>query len=270
MRHDALHIANTPAAALRALRGGASRADRIYESLREDIFELRLLPGDRFTEGAVAARFAVSRTPAREALQRLQGDGLMRGYVRGGWEVAPIDCSRFDDLYEMRELIETFAIRRVCDLHARRVPAVQQTLDALAAIWAVPLADRLADGNRVAALDEAFHLALVDAAGNAELSAAQRRVTDCIHVAHRLGFLYGQRVGETYEEHAALLDAIRAGDGEEAAALAARHVRRCQAEVCGVGMQRLVQARDAAAAAALRSVLAIGRDGGAESAAEAP
>ncbi|WP_321905371.1 GntR family transcriptional regulator [Paraburkholderia tropica] len=228
---------------LRAARGGASRADRVYESLREDIFELRLLPGVWLTEAAVAARFEVSRTPAREALQRLQGDGLMRGYVRGGWEVAPIDFSRFDDLYEMRELIETFAIRRLCERHARSDRAAVQALDALGAIWLVPEAARLTDARRVAALDEAFHLALVDAVGNAELSAALRRVTDRIHVVHRLGFVYGERVGETYAEHAELIGAIRAGGVGVAIELAERHVRRCRAEICRLGAQRLELAR---------------------------
>ncbi|CAM2145050.1 GntR family transcriptional regulator [Paraburkholderia tropica] len=228
---------------LRAARGGASRADRVYESLREDIFELRLLPGVWLTEAAVAARFEVSRTPAREALQRLQGDGLMRGYVRGGWEVAPIDFSRFDDLYEMRELIETFAIRRLCERHARGDRAAVQALDALGAIWLVPEAARLTDARRVAALDEAFHLALVDAVGNAELSAALRRVTDRIHVVHRLGFVYGERVGETYAEHAELIGAIRAGGVGVAIELAERHVRRCRAEICRLGAQRLELAR---------------------------
>ncbi|MGF6852747.1 DNA-binding GntR family transcriptional regulator [Paraburkholderia sp. CI3] len=79
-----------------------SRADHVYVSVREDIFDMRLLPGDRVTEGSIAERFGVSRTPAREALQRLQSDGLMRGYVRGGWEVVPVDFKRFEDLYEMR------------------------------------------------------------------------------------------------------------------------------------------------------------------------
>jgi DNA-binding GntR family transcriptional regulator len=237
---------------LRAARGGASRADRVYESLREDIFELRLLPGIWLTEAAVAARFEVSRTPAREALQRLQGDGLMRGYVRGGWEVAPIDFSRFDDLYEMRELIETFAIRRLCERYARGERAAVQALDALGAIWLVPETARLTDARRVAALDEAFHLALVDAVGNAELSAALRRVTDRIHVVHRLGFVYGERVGETYAEHAELIGAIRAGGAGGVAVaveLAERHVHRSRAEICRLGAQRLELARDALACA---------------------
>ncbi|MBW8834337.1 MAG: GntR family transcriptional regulator, partial [Burkholderia sp.] len=110
-------------------RSSSSRADHVYYSVRDDIFEMRLLPGDRLTEGSIAERFGVSRTPAREALQRLQSDGLMRGYVRGGWEVVPIDLKRFEDLYEMRKLIETFAVGRLVAADSLLSGSVQQVLD---------------------------------------------------------------------------------------------------------------------------------------------
>ena len=57
----------------------SSLPEYVYARLREDIFEMRLLPGDQVTETEVAAYFKVSRTPVREALQRLQRDGLMQG-----------------------------------------------------------------------------------------------------------------------------------------------------------------------------------------------
>ncbi|MFP3569652.1 GntR family transcriptional regulator, partial [Paraburkholderia sp. SIMBA_030] len=127
-------------------RPSSSRADHVYYSVRDDIFEMRLLPGDRLTEGSIAERFGVSRTPAREALQRLQSDGLMRGYVRGGWEVVPIDLKRFEDLYEMRKLIETFAVGRLVAADTSLSGRMQQTLDRLDAIWKVPHAQRIRDG----------------------------------------------------------------------------------------------------------------------------
>ena len=52
-----------------------SVADRVYEALKEDIFEFRLIPGDRFSEGDVGTRLNASRTPVREALYRLQREG---------------------------------------------------------------------------------------------------------------------------------------------------------------------------------------------------
>nr|WP_328809336.1 GntR family transcriptional regulator [Paraburkholderia kirstenboschensis] len=94
-------------------RSPSSRADHVCFSVRDDIFDLRLLPGDRMTESGIADRFGVAPTPAREALQHLQSDGLMRGHVRRGWEVVPIDFKRFEDRDEIRKLIETFSVSRL-------------------------------------------------------------------------------------------------------------------------------------------------------------
>lgn len=223
----------------------ASRAEHVYFSLRDDIFEMRLLPGDRVTEGSIAERFDVSRTPAREALQRLQSDGLMQGYVRGGWEVVPIDFKRFDDLYEMRKLIETFAIRKLVSEAAPLSSVVLHMLDELEPVWNVPVSRRLREGRQVAALDEAFHHALVSAAGNEELTTSMQRVTDRIRVVRRLDFVYGNCVDNTYDEHVAILGAIRNGEAERSAALIALHIEGSQAEVRSLTVHRLQSARTA-------------------------
>lgn len=227
----------TPGAAL-------SRADRVYYTLRDEIFDMHLLPGDRLTEGALAERFAVSRTPAREALQRLQSDGLMQGYVRGGWEVVPIDAKRFDDLYEMRQMIETFAVRKLCNGDAPQAQ-LHLLLDALERVWKVAPARRVTDGRQLVELDETLHHALVAAAGNVEMTAAMQRVTDRIRVVRRLDLVHGDGIPETYEEHAAILDAIRRGDAALAVELVSGHIRGSQASVNGLTMQRLLAARTA-------------------------
>lgn len=236
----ALDGAALDGAALDGAADGAalSRADRVYYTLRDEIFDLHLLPGDRLTEGAVAARFAVSRTPAREALQRLQSDGLMQGYVRGGWEVVPLDRKRFDNLYEMRQMIETFAVRKLCNGEAPQA-ALQRLLDAQGRIWTVGRAQRIADGRKLVGLDEAFHHALVAAAGNDELTTAMQRVTDRIRVVRRLDLVHGDGIAETYEEHAAILHAIRRADSALSVELVSRHIGGSQASVNGLTLQRL-------------------------------
>jgi len=225
-----------------ALHATLSRADRVYYTLRDEIFDMHLLPGDRLTEGAIAERFAVSRTPAREALQRLQSDGLMQGYVRGGWEVVPIDNKRFDDLYEMRQMIETFAVRKLCDAQTPQAK-LHLLLDALDRIWKIGRARRITDGRKLVELDEALHHSLVAAAGNDELTSAMQRVTDRIRVVRRLDLVQGDCIAETYDEHAAILDAIRRGDGALGVELVSRHIRGSQASVSGLTMQRLLAAR---------------------------
>lgn len=226
------------ASAADAQHAALSRADRVYYTLREEIFDMRLLPGDRLTESAIAQRFDVSRTPAREALQRMQSDGLMQGYVRGGWEVVPIDNKRFDDLYEMRQMIETFAVRKLCSGEAAQAD-LHLLLDALDRIWKVGRARRIVDGRKLVELDESLHHELVAAAGNDELTATMQRVTDRIRVVRRLDLVKGEGIAETYEEHAAILDAIRRGDSASSVELVSRHIGGSQASVSGLTTQRL-------------------------------
>ena len=218
-------------------------AEAVYEKLRDDIFAFRLLPGDRFAENDVAERLQVSRTPVREALMRLQSEGLVRGYFRNGWEVVPIDFSRFAALYDLREMIELHAVRRICAASAASNPARAALLEEAGAVWRVAPAERLSDGLAVAALDERFHLALVAAAGNPETDAVYRQVTDHIRIMRRLDFAYGDCIGDTYDEHIAILDAIAAGDAAHAGALAERHIQDSHAVVQQITIDRLEQVR---------------------------
>jgi DNA-binding GntR family transcriptional regulator len=235
-----------------------SLPEYVYARLREDIFEMRLLPGDQITETEIAAYFKVSRTPVREALQRLQGDGLMQGYVRGGWEVVPIDFKRFDDLYELRKLIEIHAVTRLCE------GAVDAALiDDLKALWCVPPAARLADGRAAAMLDEAFHQTLVRATGNLEMAGAFDRLTDRIRIVRRLDFVYGDCVQSTYDEHAAILARIAARDGAGAAALMTAHIEGSHAEVNQITLHRLHSARASAAHGQVDAPLKVRRLGSA-------
>ncbi|MGF6935430.1 DNA-binding GntR family transcriptional regulator [Paraburkholderia sp. UCT70] len=226
-------------------RSPSSRADHVYFSVRDDIFDLRLLPGDRMTEGSIADRFGVSHKPAREALQRFQSDGLMRGYVRGGWGVVPIDFKRFEDLYEMRKLIETFSVSRLFGVDSTLSATALQMLDRLDRIWNVPHAHRFRDDREMVALDEAFHEALVVAAGNAELSAAMQRVTDRIRVVRRLDLVYGDCIDDTYNEHIAILSAVRDPAADRAVELSGRHIEGSRAEVRALTTERLQRARTA-------------------------
>ncbi|CAG9180758.1 GntR family transcriptional regulator [Cupriavidus pampae] len=236
-----------------------SRSHAAYQSLRDDIFAFRLLPGDRFTENDVAERLGISRTPVREALQRLQGDGLVRGYYRNGWEVVPLDLARFEALYELRTLLETHAVMRLCGPGTRETsgasgasamaarfdaPAVVAKLvSELDAIWRVPVAERLDDGQRVSELDEAFHLAIVHAAGNPEAAAVHQQVTDRIRIIRRLDFAFGTRISLTYDEHGAILAALSTRDAPRAVALLSAHIEDGRAEVSRLTTERLEQAR---------------------------
>lgn len=219
-------------------------AESVYENLRDDIFAFRLLPGDRFAENDVADRLQVSRTPVREALMRLQSEGLVRGYFRNGWEVVPIDFSRFAALYDLREMIELHAVRRLCQPGGDKFARARDTLLAEAGtVWRVAVVDQLVDGLAVAALDERFHLMLVAAAGNPETDTVYRQVTEHIRIMRRLDFAYGDCIADTYAEHVAILDAISAGDATRASGLTEQHIKDSHAVVEQITIDRLEQVR---------------------------
>jgi DNA-binding GntR family transcriptional regulator len=223
----------TPALPALPAAGAAfhSRADEAYAELKRDIAEFKLVPGDRFTETEISERLGVSRTPVRQALFRLQQEGFVEVLFRSGWRVLPFDFDKFEQLYDLRMVLENTAL-----------------LAELAAIWLVPAAQRSTDHVQVAQWDEAFHCALVAAAGNAEMARVHRDVTDRIRIIRRLDFIKQPRIDATYEEHAKILKAVQSKRGDQAAMLLRAHIETSQAEVRKITLHQVHLARQAGTA----------------------
>ena len=220
-----------------------SRADEVYAQLKRDVAEFKLVPGDRFTENEISERLGVSRTPVRQALFRLQQEGYVEVMFRSGWRVLPFDFDKFEQLYDLRMVLETTAAHRLCEdgLPHRRVD--QELLEELMAIWLVPVAQRSGDMLQVSQWDEAFHCALVAAAGNTEMARVHRDVTDRIRIIRRLDFTKQARIDATYDEHAKILKAIQRKRGDQAAMLLRAHIETSQAEVRKITLHQVHIAR---------------------------
>jgi DNA-binding GntR family transcriptional regulator len=217
-----------------------SRAGEVYEQLKRDIAEFNLVPGDRFTENEISLRLGVSRTPVRQALTRLQQEGYVEVLFRSGWRVLPFDFDQFEQLYDLRMVLETTAVQRLCG-DGERVNA--GLLAQLAAIWLVPAAERSTDTVQVGQWDEQFHCSLVAAAGNAEMARVHRDVTDRIRIIRRLDFTKQARIDATYDEHAKILKAIQRKRDEQAAMLLRAHIETSQAEVRKITLHQVHLAR---------------------------
>lgn len=161
-----------------------------------------------------------------------------------GWRVLPFDFEQFEQLYDLRMVLETTAVHRLC-ADAQRVD--RALLDALVAIWLVPVAQRSSDTVQVAQWDEAFHCSLVQAAGNAEMARVHRDVTDRIRIIRRLDFTQQPRIDATYDEHAKILKAVRAKRGDQAAMLLRAHIETSQAEVRKITLHQVHMARQGGA-----------------------
>jgi len=224
----------------RAVSRPQSLAERIYAQLKDDIFEFRLMPGDRFSEGEVAERVAASRTPVRQALHRLQREGFLEVHFRSGWQVRPLDFAHFDELYELRVVLELEAVRRLCQRPNDEQPAALQALERT---WLVRKEAQLQDGAAVSRLDEAFHCQLLEAAGNREMARVHREVSEKVRILRRLDFTQAQRIELTYAEHGQILEAILTRRLEEAQQLLKSHIEVSQAEVHSITLHKLYGAR---------------------------
>lgn len=212
-------------------------ATSVYERIKEEIFSFQLLPGDRFTESEVAERHGVSRTPVRDALYRLQREGYLQVSFRSGWAVRAFDFCRFEQLYDLRTVLELAAVARICE-----APEAVD-ISELKSVWLVPPCERITDGNRVATLDEAFHQGLIRATGNEEMALVHQDVTEKIRIIRRLDFTNPERIQATYDEHAKLLRLLIQRKAAQATILLKSHIEASKAEVQKITLHKLHTAR---------------------------
>ena len=215
----------------------ATLAERAYAQIKQLIFDFVLLPGDRFSESDMAGRVQVSRTPLRQALQRLQSEGFLQVFPKSGWQVEPLNFEVFDQLYDFRVLMETHAVARLCEAEDR--PILQTLVDT----WLVSAEERHPVTSMVDMLDEAFHSALVHATGNAEMARVHDDITERIRIIRRLDFTKPARVEVTYQEHARIIRAITQRRSEEAQRLLRAHIEQSKLEVRHITLDMLHQAR---------------------------
>lgn len=211
--------------------------EQIYQKIKQDIFSFRLLPGDRFSENEIAERVQASRTPVREALARLQREGFVEVSFRSGWQVKPFDFNQFEQLYDIRIILELAAVKKLCEMEN------QASLDDLKRIWLVKPEDRLEDGPTVCALDERFHEQLVEATGNTEMARMHHDLTERLRIIRRIDFTQRNRIEATYDEHAKILRTIierRVGDVKT---LLRTHIEASKSEVRKITLHMLYEAQ---------------------------
>jgi DNA-binding GntR family transcriptional regulator len=154
--------------------GNASAADRAYAYVRGEIMARRMAGNDLVSEGQIADAVGVSRTPVREALLRLQAEGLVRLLPKRGALVLPVTAEEMADVLETRRLVESFAARKIVTegAVAPLVAALNRHIDDMRS------AAKRRDTTAYVEADRAFHLEMVAAAGNEILTALYRSLRD--------------------------------------------------------------------------------------------
>jgi DNA-binding GntR family transcriptional regulator len=196
-----------------------SATDRAYSFTKARILDGRLEGGDFITEGDIAARVKLSRTPVREAFLRLEAEGLLRLYPKRGALVIPVSVSEVESVMETRLVVERHALEKVI----RSGGLLEEPLRA-----AIADQERLAaDGNACAFVeaDREFHRLFVATAGNPILLGLHDSLRDrqsrmnLVAIARDAG-----RVEQILAEHRALADAVVAADLEGALQLITTHL----------------------------------------------
>ena len=206
----------------------------VYDRIKEDIFEFRMAPGQRYSEQELANLLGVSRTPLRFALHVLAREGYLdRVGGHAGWLVKPFDLAYYEDLYDFRTQIELIAVRRLCAMD----PAPD--LSELCAFWRVPRRLRDMNGATVAREDEKLHSTLVSLAGNREMLRTHRDLTERIRIIRRLDFIEPARIKAAFDEHDKILGALLARKADAAEMLIRAHIGASRAEIRHITLHRL-------------------------------
>jgi DNA-binding GntR family transcriptional regulator len=208
-----------------------SLAERTYELLKQQIFAGQLAPGERLNIDSLATEIGVSRTPVRDAVNRLALEGLVVVTPRRGTVVGGLTLEEVEELYGVRALLEP----SVCEVVARQASAeLIADLERIQHEWEQidpeAVYHDLALHSRYAELDNQFHLRIVSELGNPRLDQIAQQLNIQRRIAPRLyGSSYrGPR--NRMSEHRAILEAIRGGDPAGARRAADRHLQQARRE----------------------------------------
>jgi len=193
--------------------------DWVYEEIREAIIDLRLAPGEPLREAAISEQLGVSKTPVREALGRLEQEGLVETASFKGAVVSGYSPRDLEELYELRALLEGAAVRTAADEASEETRARMQQL--------VERSRELRDAGdlvELASLLGEFDLVVYDQVTNRRVSALIDNLRAHLTRIGNLTEGIPGRVVASVEEHAAIVDAIMRRDPGDAERLMRAHI----------------------------------------------
>jgi DNA-binding GntR family transcriptional regulator len=210
--------------------------ERVHEYLRDEILADRLPPGTELQEAALAEALGVSRGPVREALGRLSAEGLVTIRPRNGAVVRSFSKEEFIEAYQVREALETFAIRLAVP---RLTTADIQTLHVL--IEQMAAQAEVGNVKGFFETNAAFHDTLVKASGNRQLWDLYHRVARQMGRYQMRSLALRGNLQQSVVEHRAILDAAKEGDVERAAQLLSEHIRIPQQRLQSASHEELIE-----------------------------
>ncbi|MEP1209262.1 MAG: GntR family transcriptional regulator [Rhizobiaceae bacterium] len=204
--------------------------DQAYHGIKRRIRENQMPPGSNMPEQQLAESLGVSRTPVREALIRLESEGLVEVVPRHGVRVLPVKTEDMREIYDILTALEPFAAMQLAKSgpDPRMLEKMQHAVEEMEAALASQDLDRWARG------DELFHRELLEALGNRRLSAFVERLNDQAHRARMITLRMREVPRESTLEQRAILEALRAADGKKVERLFRKHRERVASELTDI------------------------------------
>jgi len=199
-----------------------SMPDIVHDYLLENILSGTFRPGQSLKQDDVANHLKISRSAVREALNRLEGDGLAVLRPRRGYVVASLERDEIDEIFRIRMLLEE---------HAARIAAKRRTADDIATVKKLMQAmddipfDAPDRSSKWAALNREFHAAIFKASRQNWLCQITGNLRDVVELYVRLDTSTAQAFGAAGSDHRQIVGAFEAGDAELAASLSRQHVQ---------------------------------------------
>ena len=193
--------------------------DLVFNTLRQAILTGELKPGARLMEIHLAQKMGVSRTPIREAIRKLELEGLVTMVPRRGAEVAQITEKSMTDVLEVRRTLDALCAELACE---RITPQASEALKNACQDFEQSV--HTGDSRKIAQADVAFHDIIVQATGNGRLV---QLINDLSEQMYRYRFEYikdGSQHERLVEEHRMIYESILQKDQEMAAAAARTHI----------------------------------------------
>lgn len=192
----------------------------IHASIRQDIMHCILSPGAKIDAGDLATRYGVSKSPVRDALRRLEAEGLVTVMSRSGYRVRPITMQEVHEILEMRLALGPYAARRAAELITTAEIAELRTI---LAEYNQPM--DIAEMQQIA---RRFHIGVARCSRNRRLVAQSEMLFDELERLLRTAIDFTLKAQQHSEEHKALIDALEARNGDLAAQIEADHIIRAK------------------------------------------
>jgi DNA-binding GntR family transcriptional regulator len=208
--------------------------NKVFEQVRKEILSCALMPGEELRENELAKRYGVSKSPVRDAMQKLEFEGLIEIEPRRGHRVKPISVADAEDILDLRAILESGAVRRIAE---RATDAALADLERF----------RTADMTSIPAFtayNRGFHQHLSRLSGNRRLAEETQRVMEMYDrlCMVSLSSMRGEDgFADPLSDHNAIIDALQARDGTRAARVLTKHVTKSRGAIMrGLGRRPVV------------------------------